>query len=275
VGQIVHMEEKFTDANESRSKTVYPMLACELRVRRHVGFYLWNIFFPVFFITMYSCCTFFFRETESTSSRLEVVLQVPITLVALKFSFAEYMPKISSVTTLDTYMLVSFLCVTLVVVQNTWIGSWLEAEHFYQDDTAEPDDLAEVSKLLLYQRISLYVFLSIWGGWNLYFCFQVASEILKAIRWVHSGDLNEEHRQLEGMGLLQYFPVVTCWNGVRREQSTGDLVEDDSDEINRPRTSISGSGSSNGDLQARGRTVSAESPAPLLRRESYKYVKMP
>jgi len=128
---------KFCRARTIRKSAVgYPLLYTGVVVKRKYGYYMWNVFLPLFLITLMSVTTFVVPLHE-VAERCGVILTLLLTSVAFKFVVGQDLPKISYNTFLDTYVLVSFIVLTFIALGVAFVG-FLD-EHGYKDDAVKTD----------------------------------------------------------------------------------------------------------------------------------------
>jgi len=99
----------------------YPLLYAGVIVSRNYGYHLWNVFLPTFLITLMSVTTFSV-PLEEVSDRCGVILTLVLTSVAYKFIVSQGLPKISYCTFLDTYVMISFLFLTVIALGVSLVG---------------------------------------------------------------------------------------------------------------------------------------------------------
>ncbi|KAG1680423.1 hypothetical protein FOA52_015514 [Chlamydomonas sp. UWO 241] len=90
-----------------------------LITRRRPIFYAINVVLPVWCIVLFSFISFSFKASE-LERRLSVTLTMVLTLVAFKLSVstAKYVPITSRMTLMDWFMIMAFVVVALVALQN-------------------------------------------------------------------------------------------------------------------------------------------------------------
>ncbi|KAG1680421.1 hypothetical protein FOA52_015512 [Chlamydomonas sp. UWO 241] len=90
-----------------------------LIVRRRPLFYLVNIALTVWYLVLFSFISFRFDAAE-LGERLQVTLTMVLTLVAFKLSVstAQYVPITNSISLINLFMIMAFVVVALVALQN-------------------------------------------------------------------------------------------------------------------------------------------------------------
>jgi len=94
-----------------------PNAELQLRIERNPWYYLANVVVPLFLIVMLSMCAFALPVSD-LSDRMSVVLTLVLTSVAFKYVVAGYLPKMSYMTFLDKYVLISFVMLCGVALEN-------------------------------------------------------------------------------------------------------------------------------------------------------------
>lgn len=86
---------------------------------RRAAYYMWNIGLPNFLLSLL-VFTSFAIERQDLADRLSVTLTLVLTSVAFKYMVSQELPRISYLTLLDVYVLVSFTFLALVGGQNAF-----------------------------------------------------------------------------------------------------------------------------------------------------------
>ena len=89
---------------------------------RHLEYYVFQIFVPIFLIISISYVTFFLKDF---GRRIEIATGNLLLFIAYSFSLANNYPRLGYLTFLDAIMAVTFAVNTLVVVYNVYL-KWLE-----------------------------------------------------------------------------------------------------------------------------------------------------
>ncbi|XP_074642258.1 cys-loop ligand-gated ion channel-like isoform X3 [Tubulanus polymorphus] len=113
-----HVEVNKKSSLKEFSGTPYrsPAMVFTCRAGRRPGFFIWNILLVMFFICCLIFATFSVNE-ELVQNRLQLSFTLVLTAVAFKFVVNQSLPKISYLTYLDKYILVSM---TLLILVNFW-----------------------------------------------------------------------------------------------------------------------------------------------------------
>jgi len=91
-----------------------PYLNVELTYKRLPNYYFYKIFLPVFVLFLISLCSFFipYKEIES---KLTLTVVIFLALIAYIFVIDENIPKLSYMTLLDYFVLISFIFTSLPI----------------------------------------------------------------------------------------------------------------------------------------------------------------
>ncbi|CAK9008561.1 unnamed protein product [Durusdinium trenchii] len=111
------------EADSDRKR--YPLLHMYFVGERRAAYYIWNIALPNFLLSMLVFTSFAIPK-EDLADRLSVTLTLVLTSVAFKYMVAQELPRISYLTLLDTYILVSFAFLALVGGQNAFSALFTE-----------------------------------------------------------------------------------------------------------------------------------------------------
>ena len=108
----------FMVGNIDEERRRYPLLHIYFIGQRWSAYFMWNIALPNFLLSVLVFTSFAIAQ-ESLADRLSVTLTLVLTSVAFKYMVAQELPKISYLTLLDKYILLSFTFLALVGGQNT------------------------------------------------------------------------------------------------------------------------------------------------------------
>ena len=97
-------------------------------VSRDPGFYLWNVMFVHFAVVLLSAFTCAIDHADF-GARAQVTYTLLLTLVAFKFVVATFVPRISYLTYMDKYSLLSLSMLGLVIAENFLVSGLFADEN--------------------------------------------------------------------------------------------------------------------------------------------------
>jgi len=112
----VKMVQSVTDVTESASGAQYSVLEASVCVTRRAGFWVMNVVFPIFLITLTNAASYTVPPTD-VADRCSISLTLMLTTVAYKYIIADKLPAISYLTLIDKYVL---LCLCIQVLFILW-----------------------------------------------------------------------------------------------------------------------------------------------------------
>tara|TARA_B100000427_G_C15413403_1_gene553050 strand:- start:32 stop:1024 length:993 start_codon:yes stop_codon:yes gene_type:complete len=107
-----------TPKEQSSSSTEYPQITFKFEIKRKSGYYFWNIMFINFLLCLCSF-TSFSIDKEYIGDKLNVSSMTLLTLIAVKFSTSQCIPRVSYLTLLDSYFIFCIFFQMLVIIQNS------------------------------------------------------------------------------------------------------------------------------------------------------------
>jgi hypothetical protein len=116
---------------------------------RHLDYYIFRFFVPIFLIIAVSYITFFLKDY---TRRIEIATGNLLLFIAFSFSLGDNYPRMGYLTFMDAIMAITFLINTLVVVLNVYF-KWLE-----QKDQREKADRLEAPFTFFYPLAYLISF---------------------------------------------------------------------------------------------------------------------
>ena len=119
----------FMEPGTDKARERYPLLHITFVGERRAANYMWNIVLPSFLLSCLAFTTFSIPQDEA-ADRLSVSLTLLLTSVAFKHMVSQELPRISYLTLLDTYILLSFAFLALVGGQNAFAALFTDAESF-------------------------------------------------------------------------------------------------------------------------------------------------
>ena len=133
-----HVLTKDSTSSEDSSKVSimsYSSYSFEFHIRRKYSYFLTNIVFMMFLISLLSFTTFFLSP-DALGDRLGVILTLLLTAVTFKFVVSQSLPPVSYLTVLDWYVLSSVIFVFSVAVENSIIARITEKRYQLAFDNA-------------------------------------------------------------------------------------------------------------------------------------------
>jgi hypothetical protein len=120
--EVLDMMISKSDPSESGAGFVYPRATFSTTLSRQGGYYVTNVVMPMTVLTYLAGISAGAVDADgqrlSTADRLSVTLTLLLTAVAYKFIVATSLPQVSYLTSLDTYVLVCFLFMLIIVIEN-------------------------------------------------------------------------------------------------------------------------------------------------------------
>lgn len=99
----------------------YSVFTFEFHIKRKYSYFLTNIVFLMFLISLLSFTTFFVSP-DNTGERLSVILTLLLTAVTFKFVVSQSLPPVSYLTVLDWYVLTSVIFIFAVAIENSIVA---------------------------------------------------------------------------------------------------------------------------------------------------------
>ena len=138
-------KEHNTETTSQKQKQQRICIACS--VTRRPGFFIWNMFIIMFLICSLAFCTFVV-SVEKPENRLQLSFTLVLTTIAFKFVANQTIPRISYLTFLDKYILISMTIMCCICV-------WHSVVHLLPKDSNT--DIHSVDTLMLVILASIYV----------------------------------------------------------------------------------------------------------------------
>jgi len=118
--------------------------------RRRAGYYVTNVFAPIFVITSLTWLPYTISAERSVRGmRIQVTLLLFLTSIAFKFYVAEYLPKIAYSTLCDGYILSALVCQASIAVEIGFVGAVIGD--------------ADVAALVSFEGKFAVILASLWG----------------------------------------------------------------------------------------------------------------
>ncbi|KAK2172128.1 hypothetical protein NP493_990g00005 [Ridgeia piscesae] len=111
----IEVSRKVMTQEYSSSNRCHPALSVTCRAARRPGYFYWNVFLVMFFISALSFATFAVSP-ELPQNRLQLSFTLLLTSVTFKFVINQSLPKISYLTYMDKYVLLSLVILCVVCI---------------------------------------------------------------------------------------------------------------------------------------------------------------
>ena len=140
-----------TPSAESSAGHQYSLLKIKMRIHRHIGFWIINVYVPMFIISMTLFASYMLPISE-TADRLAASLTLMLAMVTFKYVISDRLPHISYLTYIDRYMLACFiLAFVIVFMQSLAMGgivnepslTWLTQADINASSTTTDDDVSD------------------------------------------------------------------------------------------------------------------------------------
>eukprot|EP01137_Pigoraptor_chileana_P012748 Opistho-2@65442 len=103
-----------------RTSSDVPNFEVKLRLQRKPQYYIINVSIPLFLLVILSGLAFFLPP-DDLPDRLAVVMTLILAAVAFKFVITSYLPKVPYVTLLDTYVIIAFVFLAVIALENALV----------------------------------------------------------------------------------------------------------------------------------------------------------
>ena len=153
--KLVGNSTEFDTEKYSDSDTVFQMTKYVIELRREYWYYILKIVMPVIFIVLISFSVFWIKNQE-LEAKLNVSIVSLLALIAYNFVYNSEIPKVSSLTIMDTIVLISYLFAGLATAVSVY------SYYDYRKDSVV-GDFNPIDKKLRYLAPMAY-FISIGSG---------------------------------------------------------------------------------------------------------------
>jgi len=123
----IEVSRKVMTQEYSSSNRCHPALSVTCRAARRPGYFYWNVFLVMFFITALSFSTFSVSP-ELPQNRLQLSLTLLLTCVAFKFVINKMIPPVSYLTYMDKYVLLSLVILCVVCIWHAVVTVFTQCE---------------------------------------------------------------------------------------------------------------------------------------------------
>lgn len=127
----------------------------QIRVERRYMYFVYNVFTPIFFMALLTATTWSINPTIS-GERIAATFTLLLSLIAFKFAIAQHMPLVPYLTYLDQYMIMAFLSIVSVAIENAVCAQ-------ISDD---PWQDQPTTRQLTFDRYFFSIFIGVWIGGN-------------------------------------------------------------------------------------------------------------
>jgi hypothetical protein len=103
----------------------YSRLTVEVELNRRSGFYLLKVALPLFFIVALTWSVFWMKD-EPLAGRIRISSTGVLTIVAYQFAISNDLPRVSYLTLMDRAMIVSFMLITVTVLESMLVFRYRE-----------------------------------------------------------------------------------------------------------------------------------------------------
>ena len=135
---IEHVGERFDSDVANPDARPYSQYNYEIQVRRKRGYYVWNVFLPLGFITLLAW-TVFFISPDDVSTRTTIAITALLTAIAFSLVVSGTRPRVSYLTYMDAVFLNTYF---LIFVATTAVI----AAHFVIRSTSHPETAERLSR---------------------------------------------------------------------------------------------------------------------------------
>lgn len=141
-----------SDPKLSSSKKTYPLVIIQGLVKRRNGFFFWNVHMPMFFMVICAGLSMCVPIEDGLGDRLGVTLGMFLAASAYKFVVAGFVPVVGYVTLLDQYVIMCFITIFLIAVENTYIVQFGDSRQ---------------------EMVFAWVFVAYWAVFHIWYAYEV------------------------------------------------------------------------------------------------------
>ena len=141
-------------AAESNTSKVYQVILITLNVARNTEHFLWNgVLFNSATVST-AVAAYFYRPQEDVMvflvPRIEIVIAILFTQMALKFTFAGMLPPVSYLTAWDKYILMSTGFLMVIVMEACWVAHQIQEDLMEMDRIIDQDHTMYITGIVLW-----------------------------------------------------------------------------------------------------------------------------
>ncbi len=115
------------DVEQELEREKYSRLTVSLELMRKPGFYVWQVFVPLFILILIAS-TVFFLPASDLSDRISVTTTSLLTAVALSYTVRTDLPKISYLTTIDRLFVTTYVFFGAKIAGMLIIRQWVDRD---------------------------------------------------------------------------------------------------------------------------------------------------
>eukprot|EP00931_Biecheleriopsis_adriatica_P004796 TRINITY_DN106414_c0_g1_i1.p1 TRINITY_DN106414_c0_g1~~TRINITY_DN106414_c0_g1_i1.p1 ORF type:complete len:450 (+),score=32.89 TRINITY_DN106414_c0_g1_i1:42-1391(+) len=126
----IRQVRKNTLPQHSTTKRIYPLLVLSMKVTRRPGFYIWQVYLPMFMLVVLTFPVLLLPISD-LSGRLSSFFTLMLAAVAYKNWIGDNLPRCSYLTELDIYVLGSISIMFMVTLESStvfWVQKYLLEE---------------------------------------------------------------------------------------------------------------------------------------------------
>jgi len=216
------LEVADSSSGASRSKSVYHEITVRFKMKRRWKVYIYNIIIYFMVITFLSL-TCFALDYEDIGERLNLAVMIVLTLVAFQHTIFSKLPNIPYLTFMDKYILLSFLFVSTVLLESSFIPivSYWDLEEL-EDEEIEQEfkDVAHEHIGFAFDVTMSWLFGLFWIGYHLFFIFRSG--------WIHHQQTQKllmDSDQIAELVEEKYPQYLFSWKSLRDFIKSGNYEE--------------------------------------------------
>lgn len=127
---VLSVDSSVVSRQEVRDRDVFSEFLLEIELQRHPGYYIWKLILPLALLVVASWISFWLTDWL-VNRRLGLAFSGVLSVVAFQFVIAGDLPKVSYLTFMDSFLMLSFMMMVLTIGQNTIVS------HYYLKERQE------------------------------------------------------------------------------------------------------------------------------------------
>ncbi len=136
--RVLTVESSVATRREVRDRAPFSEFALGIEVARKPGYYLWKLVLPLLLLVGASWIVFWMTG-ELFTRRLGLAFRGVLIVVAFQFVIGGSLPRVSYLTLMDSFLLLSFVMMLLTILENMVVSRCYQAE---REDAAHRIDTA-------------------------------------------------------------------------------------------------------------------------------------